>query len=207
MIKNDSIHPDAQEHLFDGPIPGQSLTNSPDAPYPWEQAPEITSQKQATEKIFLNLLEEETLQTVLNLMKEGTPVMDITNMLLMTGFTKGKFNPDLMISLVEPTSYMLLALAEKAGIDPVLNRDDDDSPIEEENINPKDLKNLQEQPSISLPKGTMKGARINKLNPSSVGPDVKKQIETLDTSKLRQSILQKPKPSSSLLTKQGVNNG
>ena len=51
MIKNNSIHPDAKSHLFDGPIPGQSLTNSPDEKYPWEQAPELTSQKETTNEI------------------------------------------------------------------------------------------------------------------------------------------------------------
>ncbi len=38
----------------------------------------------------------------------------------------------MMLSLLEPTMYMLLAIAEKAGIDPILNRDDADVEIEEE---------------------------------------------------------------------------
>jgi len=33
------IDKNAEPHLFDGPIPGQSLTNSKENPYPWEQAP------------------------------------------------------------------------------------------------------------------------------------------------------------------------
>ena len=116
MIKNNSIHPDAKAHLFDGPIPGQSLTNSPDEKYPWEKAPELTSQKETTQKIFLDLLKEDNLETVTTLMSDGVPIMDISQMLLMTAFQKGKMNPDMMIAQLEPTTYMLLAIAEKAGI-------------------------------------------------------------------------------------------
>ena len=33
------------------------------------------------------------------------------------GFREGKWNPDLMMMLIEPFMYLLMALAEKAGID------------------------------------------------------------------------------------------
>ena len=37
------IDKNAEPFLFDGPIPGQSLTNTKENSYAWEQAPEITS--------------------------------------------------------------------------------------------------------------------------------------------------------------------
>jgi hypothetical protein len=112
MVNPNAIAKQAEEHLFEGPTAGQSLTNSPDTPYPWEGAPEITSVKVATEKIFFDLLKEDNLTTVATLMSQKTPVADIANLLLTAGFQKGKWNPDMMLSLLEPTMYMLLAIAE-----------------------------------------------------------------------------------------------
>ena len=83
----------------------------------------MTSVKVATEKIFFDLLKKDNLTTVATLMSQKTPVVDIANLLLTAGFQKGKWNPDMMLNLLEPTMYMLMAIAEKAGIDPVLTRE------------------------------------------------------------------------------------
>ena len=64
MIRSDKIDPRAVDHALDGPLPGQSLTNSPDQPYPWEQPPEFTGAKQLTEQIFFHLLKPDNLETV-----------------------------------------------------------------------------------------------------------------------------------------------
>ena len=37
------------------PIPGESLTNSPDTPYPWEQATSFTEIDPAVDSIFIEL--------------------------------------------------------------------------------------------------------------------------------------------------------
>jgi len=206
-----AIAKEAEEHLFEGPTAGQSLTNSPDTPYPWEGAPEITSVKVATEKIFFDLLKEDNLTTVATLMSQKTPVADIANLLLTAGFQKGKWNPDMMLSLLEPTMYMLMAIAEKAGINPVLNRDDADVEVleEDEDMANIDLENSREPLRNSIPEGGgFKDAVVQKINPASVGGDIKEQLKTLDSAKLRQSILQKQKPAlqeqPSLLGKTGV---
>ena len=49
-------------------------------------------------------------------MAGGTPITDVTHMLLVAGFSKGQFNPDLMMLLIEPIMYMLMAIADKVGI-------------------------------------------------------------------------------------------
>jgi len=208
-----AINPDAMQYVLDGPIAGQSLTNAPDQKYPWEQAPEFTSVKAATEKIFLDLLKDDNLETVTTLMANQTPVADIAQVLLFTGFTKGKFNPDLMMSLMEPTMYMLMSIAEKVGIDPVLSRDESqDTAIDDE-----DTTQIQEGLELAEKRKIPEGAEVPKsirdlkvanVSPSSVGPDIKKQLETLDTSKLKASLLQKQQPmpveSKGILEKQGA---
>jgi hypothetical protein len=210
MVNPNAIAKQAEEHLFEGPTAGQSLTNSPDTPYPWEGAPEITSVKVATEKIFFDLLKEDNLTTVATLMSQKTPVADIANLLLTAGFQKGKWNPDMMLSLLEPTMYMLLAIAEKAGIDPILNRDDVDVEIEEDDEIDADidLERVKTQRNRIPEGGGFKDAVVQKINPASVGGDIKEQLKTLDSAKLKESILQKQKPAlqeqPSLLGKTGV---
>lgn len=210
MRNSNAIAKGAEEHLFEAPVAGQSLTNDPSNPYPWEKAPEITSVKIATEKIFFDLLKEDNLTTVATLMSQKTPVVDIANLLLTAGFQKGKWNPDLMLSLLEPTMYMLMAIAEKAGIDPVLTRDDADVIIEDdEDLALQDLQNSRQQVRNIIPEGKgLKDVQIQKINPASVGGDIKKQLDTLDSAKIKESILQKQKPAlqnqPSLLGKTGV---
>jgi len=210
MVNPNAIAKEAEEHLFEGPTAGQSLTNDPSNPYPWEKAPEITSVKVATEKIFFDLLKEENLTTVATLMSQKTPVADIANLLLTAGFQKGKWNPDMMLSLLEPTMYMLLAIAEKSGINPVLNRDDVDVEIDEEDEVDADieLERVKTQRNRIPEGGRFKDAVVQKINPASVGGDIREQLKTLDTSKVKESILQKQKPAlqeqPSLLGKTGV---
>jgi hypothetical protein len=204
MKNPNAIAKEAEPFLFEGPTAGQSLTNDPSNPYPWEKAPEMTSVKMATEKIFFDLLKDENLTTVATLMSQKTPVVDIANLLLQSGFQKGKWNPDMMLNLLEPTMYMLMAIAEKAGIDPVLTRDETDVIIEEdEDESLQDLQNSRKQTRNIIPEGKgIKDVQIQKINPASVGGDIKKQLDTLDSAKIKESILQKQKPS--LLGKTGV---
>jgi hypothetical protein len=210
MKNPNAIAKEAEPFLFEGPTAGQSLTNDPSNPYPWEKAPEMTSVKMATEKIFFDLLKEDNLTTVASLMSQKTPVVDVANLLLTAGFQKGKWNPDMMLSLLEPTMYMLMAIAEKAGIDPVLTRDDADVIIEDdEDKSLQDLENSRQQVRNVIPEGKgLKDVQIQKINPASVGGDIKKQLDTLDSAKIKQSILQKQKPAlqnqESLLGKTGV---
>tara|TARA_X000001382_G_scaffold116988_1_gene96396 strand:+ start:1748 stop:2380 length:633 start_codon:yes stop_codon:yes gene_type:complete len=210
MKNPNAIAKEAEPFLFEGPTAGQSLTNDPSNPYPWEKAPEMTSVKMATEKIFFDLLKEDNLTTVATLMSQKTPVADIANLLLTSGFQKGKWNPDMMLNLLEPTMYMLMAIAEKAGIDPVLTRDDANVIIEDdEGESLQDLQNSKQQVRNVIPEGKgFRDAQIQKINPASVGGDIKKQLDTLDSAKIKQSILQKQKPAlqeqPSLLGKTGV---
>ena len=209
MENPNAIAKGAEEHLFERAIPGQSLTKDPDSRYPWEGPPEMTSVRVASERIFMDLLKDENLETVTNLMAQKTPVADIATLLLTTGFQKGKFNPDLMVSLLEPTMYMLMAIAEKAGIDPVISRGDEgDDVLDDEAQANKNLKTANELQNSIGKGGRFKDAKVRNISSSSVTPDIRKQLEGLDGEKMRQSILQKRKPelqkNPTLLGKTGV---
>lgn len=117
---------------FDAPQPGESLTSSPDKRYPFEQPPKMVDEQEAVEELFLRLTDEEVLDDILDVMIQGMPVEDITQVILFEGFRTGFYTPDLYLLLIEPCIYMLLALAEHAGIQPILYPEDDmDSDPEE----------------------------------------------------------------------------
>ena len=135
------------------------------------------------------------------------PVDAIAQVVLVEGFRQGKFNPDLALQLLEPTMYMLLAIAEKSGIEPTLeaegDEDDEDLDAEEAAQVIADSKTFMKERGQRF-----QDARVSKPQPASVGPDIKEQLDKLDVEKMQQSILQKPKPElqsqESLLGKTGV---
>ena len=100
-------------NLFDGPIAGQSMTADPNSKQAWDGPPEFSSVREASEAIFLDLLETENLKPIVSMLQDDVPVSDITQVLLLTGFQKGKFNPDLLMLLIEPVMYMIMAIADK----------------------------------------------------------------------------------------------
>ena len=107
------------------PIPGQSLTNAPDQPYNWEKPAEYTNPKEAMLYVFETLTVPETTENLLISLKNGVGVIDIASITLYSGFLEGKWSPDLMLLLMEPAMFMIMALAEKADIDYNLEAGDD----------------------------------------------------------------------------------
>ena len=137
------------------PIPGQSLTTDPDNPAPYEKPPEYTSVHAASEYIFEKLIDEDNYESLMDLLLEDMPIMEIAQTILFSGFSEGKWNPDLMMMLVEPTAYMILALAERAEIEPVIYRGEEDDEADEEifkgNIFNKKLLQASIKPTEEIP--------------------------------------------------------
>ena len=109
---------------LDRPIPGESLTNDPDNPYPFEKPPEFTDRTEALEYLFKSFTSEEIHKRLMGLVSQGVPIMSLTEIFLYKGFSEGKWNPDLLMMLVEPTAYMIMSLAERSGIDYVIMPED-----------------------------------------------------------------------------------
>ena len=186
---------------FQGPIPGQSLTNSPDARQPWEQPPVYTNIKEAREAVFLEILKQENLEPIINLLDDGMSVAKVTEMLLFIGYSKGQFNPDMMMLLAEPVMYMLLALCENVGVDPVINTDDGDDP---EDITPEDNTATEEllknkEAVLRNPKALEK--LQDDLARTEIPEEIKQRLENVDFEGIKQSLLAKPErqPTESLL--------
>ena len=152
-------------------IPGQSLTNSPEESYKWEKAPEFTNPRETMLYVFETLTVPETTENILLSLNKGVSVIDIASITLYSGFIEGKWNPDLMMILMEPTMYMVMALAEKANIKYILeagDNDDEELDAETENkIYSDGIASLQE----------IKKQAVSKVNPQTVPEEIKKMIE------------------------------
>jgi hypothetical protein len=128
---------------MDRPIPGSSLTSDPENPAPYEKPPRITSVHQASEFIWLKLINPEVYVPLMDAVEDGMPVMKITRLLLFKEFSEGTFNPDLMLLLIEPTAYMIIALAERLELDIVIDGNDEDDDLFGIKIKQKQIEELE----------------------------------------------------------------
>ena len=71
---------------FKRPIPGESLTRSPEDRYAWEQPPAITDPREASRFFLTKLTEPEVYNSVLDSVEQGTPLMDIAQVLMYQAF-------------------------------------------------------------------------------------------------------------------------
>ena len=145
-------------NAFNAPTPGESLTSSPEMPHAWERPPEYTSEDEAMEAIYLQLTSDDSLMPVIEMIDEGIPLDEIAQVVLYRGYTQGKFNPDLMLMLAEPTIYLLIAIADYADInDYVLyegEEDDPDGQIYGDDVEPINMDEDDEGEKAVQPKET-----------------------------------------------------
>jgi hypothetical protein len=178
------------------PLPGQSLTNSPDQPYNWEKPVEISNPNEGMMYVFENLTVPETTSNILLSVSNGVGIIDIASIVLYTGFLEGKWNPDLMLILMEPTMYMIMALAEKAEIKYSLETGDDTSPTE---MDPqKQVDEVQE--GVNNLEALRKQAAA-RVNPQSVPSEIREIVEQVE---IQPSLLEKVQKenNTSLLSKE-----
>tara|TARA_B100001939_G_scaffold260570_1_gene227586 strand:+ start:2290 stop:2886 length:597 start_codon:yes stop_codon:yes gene_type:complete len=177
------------------PIPGQSLTNSPEQPYNWEKPAEYTNPKEAMLYTFEILTEPETTANILLSISKGISVIDIASIILYQGFIEGKWNPDLMTLLMEPTMYMIMALAEKAEIKYKLDSADDDDV--EEILGDKAVAAVEKEVNNL---DAIRRKAVQRVSPQSVPEDVR---EVIEQTKIQPSLLEqvKQEQNNSLLSK------
>ena len=164
------------------PIPGSSLTNSPDSPYPWEQAPQFVEIQPAIDSLFIELSEPEAFHSLMDLVRNEVPVGDIAQVILTDGFQKGLWNPDLMLLLVEPTMYMIIAFAEKAGIQEYITYEGEQDEPEDED---EQLEGIEEAIDIA------QSRVVSKVKSGALPKDIEEKLEEF-TLPEQPSLLEKP---------------
>ena len=100
---------------FDAPVPGQSLTDKP-GNYPWEHPPQYTSTEDATEFVWDKLTEPQFAEQVIAMLDSGVPVEAICRIIVFTGFTEGKWTPDVGFIIVEPVMKMIATIGVQGGV-------------------------------------------------------------------------------------------
>jgi hypothetical protein len=158
----DEIYAEAGVDIFDAPVPGESLTSDPNATKPWEQPPQFTDQEAAVHHIFMMLTNDDNYEELLDTMRNGAALSDLAQVFLFQGFSEGAWTPDLMLLLVEPTIYILIWLADQAGIEPVLDNDYD-AWEEEENLS-KETSAINEDIQRMKPKQNMPSSLLSKMD-------------------------------------------
>ena len=178
-IKNQEV----LDHLgkFEGPVPGQSLTANPDEPKDWERPPTHTTLNASLNSLFDFMTEEETYIEIVSALGQGMPVTGMTQMLLQDGFQKGAWNPDLMMQLIEPTMYMIMSMAEKAGVK--YRVDEEDNPEAEDASEEEVARMFTDLADIA--EGRMKDTTKEEVLPKEI-------IERLETIAVPESLLARP---------------
>ena len=178
------------------PTPGQSLANDPENPAPYEQAPRFTNIHEATYYLWTEITDPEIYLPIMETLQDGTPVLDIVHTMLFGEFQRGAWNPDLMLMLVEPAAYMIIALAERLELNIVIDNEEDDDEIFGVNFKEDKIKEL-------------KGAASTGAVPAGVlTPEMQQQIEELpetleETSQslLAPTVVEEEEQSSSLMAR------
>ena len=149
----------------DRATPGESLTSNPDEPKNWEQPPEYTNIQDALEDVLSLLIEEKTYVSIVGAIGKGIPISDVVQQILYIGFTQGKWNPDMMLLLIEPLMYLVMSLCEKAGVKYTLYRGEEEGDQTDDiedtiKTKGKELKSLSEMIEKKVEAGTITSASI-----------------------------------------------
>ena len=102
--------------IFDRPIPGQSLTDEPKN-YPWEHPAQFSDIREARDRIFDNLTEEESVQQLLTMLSANVPAEAVVRTILFAGFTEGKWTVDSAILLAPVILMQVVSIAKAAGLE------------------------------------------------------------------------------------------
>ena len=147
----DETTPELQEYYakMDRPMPGESLTEDPEAPQPYTSTTEFSVPQEAIDYIFEEMTNEENYSSIIQSLLDGTTVMELTRLILFSGFNEGKFNPDLMVILIEPTAYLIMGLAERAGVEYTVMADDEEDMFGV-TVDPLEMKEPSEEAQAAL---------------------------------------------------------
>ena len=106
---------EAPNNPFDAPVPGQGLTDKP-GNYPWEHPPQYTDTMEASEYVWDKLTEPLFAQQVVAMLDAGIPVEAITRIVIFSGFTEGKWTPDVGFMLAETVVKMVATIGVTGGV-------------------------------------------------------------------------------------------
>ena len=120
---------DLMNALTSKAVPGQSLTQSPEAKAPYQTAPETTELSETTKILFKLLTQESILEDLAKTSIEGsgTSLDRLAGVILHEAFATGKITPDMAILAIEPTIEILMFISSLLDIPVRFSTDDLDT--------------------------------------------------------------------------------
>ena len=109
--------------IFDGPIPGQSLTDEP-GNYPWEKPPVHADPMDALEMYMKKLGNEDVIDNVIDMLDVGVPVNTVASAMLTMGFAEGEHSVDTKFILMPFIAAHIKSIADVVGVDYKLDMTD-----------------------------------------------------------------------------------
>ena len=101
---------------FDGPIPGQSLTNEPKN-HPWERPPETSDPDEAIAHHLTRMSQPKVLNSLLDAVSSGIPVSMMTDMLLTGAVAQGIHSIDVSLMVAPVIQDYIVNLLEEEGVE------------------------------------------------------------------------------------------
>lgn len=101
--------------LFDGPIPGASLTEELGSEVN-ERPPVYTDPTEAYDYVVDRLMGEKAMERVSMAVRLGIPAELITRSIVFSGWAQGYYTIDIMLLIIGPVFEVITALLDKAGV-------------------------------------------------------------------------------------------
>jgi hypothetical protein len=173
------------------PIPGQSLVNSPESKYPWENPPTFSNPREALDDVATSILQPDTAKNIVKALSKGAAAIDLTMGVLYSKFLQGDISVDNLLLLAEPTTYMIMALGEEANIKYNIEGDDLD---ELDNEDKKELFNKKvsefKNAVQNIGSETAEKVNVEKIDSNVVPKNILDKIKE-EGPNLRKSLLDK----------------
>lgn len=114
-----------ENQVFNGPIPGQSLTQDPDSRGPWERPPQFNTPNQAIDHLFNTVTSPKFIASYDELLSEDKRfyVDELVVGMLSEGFLNGLWTVDMMVLLVEPLTVLMVWSAAQLDKSPSFSTD------------------------------------------------------------------------------------
>lgn len=105
----------AAPRLFEAPIPGQSLTDTPKNA-PWENPPELNTVEEATAMYIGRLAKQEVVDDLAAIVELGVPLKPIVESIYMQGVMRGLHTIDVGLLVAPVISSFLKQAIESQGV-------------------------------------------------------------------------------------------
>ena len=101
--------------MFSAPIPGQSLTGSPQQ-YPWERPPEMVDPEEVIQFYLSKLLKKEVTEGLMDSLELGIDIKTMTEGILRNGVAKGYHSIDNSLIVAPVIHEYIKTTADKLGV-------------------------------------------------------------------------------------------